>query len=481
MTVPAVRVRARNAHPVNGGGEFVLYWMIANRRARSNFALQHARDLARALAKPLLVLEALRCDYDWASDRLHDFVIAGMLDNSVEFADVTYYPYIEPRTGAGKGLLQALAARACAVITDDFPCFFLPRMVEAAAEQVNVRLETVDSNGLYPLYATDREFAVAHSFRRHLQKELAPHLSQWPEDEPLQQWMLPQAKVPDDILKRWPMADPRRALGSYHNLPIDHDVPPSAIEGGPAAARRRLQQWLSGGLSRYAEDRNHPDEGASSGLSPWLHFGHISAHEVARAVWDQSSWTPQDLTGQVGGRRGWWGLPENAEAFMDELVTWRELGYHFCRARDDYDQYESLPEFALQTLQEHASDAREFVYTLEQFENADTHDSVWNAAQRQLRAEGRIHNYLRMQWGKGILAWSASPQEALATLIELNNRWALDGRNPNSYSGIFWTLGRFDRAWGPERRVFGKVRYMSSSNTRRKVRMEEYLLRFGRG
>lgn len=480
MTVPAIRVRARNEHAVSSAGDFVLYWMISARRARSNFALQHARDLARALGKPLLVLEALRCDYDWASDRLHDFVIAGMLDNIDEFGDVTYYPYIEPRQGAGKGLLEALAVKACAVITDDFPCFFLPRMVDAAAARVNVRLESVDSNGLYPLYASDREFTVAHSFRRHLQKELAPHLAAWPEDEPLNQWMLPQARISDDILKRWPMADPRRALGNYLALPIDHDVPPSEVEGGPVAARRRLQHWLADGLRRYAEDRNHPDDDASSGLSPWLHFGHISAHEVARAVWDDSGWTPENLTGQVDGRRGWWGLPDNAEAFMDELVTWRELGYQFCRARDDYDQFESLPDFARTTLRIHADDEREFVYTQEQFENAETHDSVWNAAQRQLVREGRIHNYLRMQWGKGILAWSESPQDALAILIELNNRWALDGRNPNSYSGIFWTLGRFDRAWGPERQVFGKVRYMSTNSTRRKVRMEEYLLRNGR-
>jgi deoxyribodipyrimidine photo-lyase len=149
-----------------------------------------------------------------------------------------------------------------------------------------------------------------------------------------------------------------------------------------------------------------------------------------------------------------------------------------CWQRDDYDRYESLPDWAQTTLAEHAGDQRPFVYRPEQLEAADTHDPLWNAAQRQLVGEGRIHNYLRMLWGKKVLEWSASPREALATLIELNNKYALDGRNPNSYSGIFWVFGRYDRAWGPERPIFGKIRYMSSENTARKVRVKDYIRRY---
>jgi deoxyribodipyrimidine photo-lyase len=153
------------------------------------------------------------------------------------------------------------------------------------------------------------------------------------------------------------------------------------------------------------------------------------------------------------------------EALLDQVLTWRELGFNLCAQRDDFDQYESLPDWALQTLDAHRSDPREHVYSSAQFENANTHDPLWNAAQNQLRRDGKIHNYLRMLWGKKILEWSFSPREALDTMIELNNKYALDGRDPNSYSGIFWVLGRYDRAWGPERPVFGKVRYMSSKNT----------------
>ena len=172
----------------------------------------------------------------------------------------------------------------------------------------------------------------------------------------------------------------------------------------------------------------------------------------------------------TGSANGWWGASRHVESFLDELITWRELGYNMCHLRSDYDQYDSLPAWARQTLQKHARDPREFVYTLERLEAAETHDPLWNAAQRQLCREGRIHNYLRMLWGKKILEWTRRPQEALEILVELNNKFALDGRNPNSYSGIFWCLGRYDRPWGPERPVFGTIRFMSSTNTARKVR-----------
>ena len=172
-------------------------------------------------------------------------------------------------------------------------------------------------------------------------------------------------------------------------------------------------------------------------------------------------------------------MSAGAEAFLDQLITWRELGYNMCFLRDDYDRYESLPGWARNTLEQHAPDIRPHVYSPEEFEAACTHDPLWNAAQTQLLREGRIHNYLRMLWGKKILHWSESPRAALTVMLELNNRYALDGRNPNSYSGIFWVLGRYDRPWGPERPVFGKVRYMTSRNTLRKLRLKDYLKTYG--
>jgi len=181
----------------------------------------------------------------------------------------------------------------------------------------------------------------------------------------------------------------------------------------------------------------------------------------------------------TGSREGWWNASPFVEAFLDEFITWRELGYNMCWQRPDYDRYESLPEWAQKTLRDHERDLREHSYTLKQFEHSQTHDELWNSAQRQLVLEGRIHNYLRILWGKKILHWTPDARTALAVMIELNNKYALDGRNPNSYSGIFWVLGRYDRAWEPEREIYGKIRYMTSNNTARKVRLKQYLKKYG--
>jgi deoxyribodipyrimidine photo-lyase len=168
-----------------------------------------------------------------------------------------------------------------------------------------------------------------------------------------------------------------------------------------------------------------------------------------------------------------------AEAFLDELVTWRELGFNMCAWRADFDRYESLPAWARAALDAHAADRRPWLYAPDELERGTTHDALWNAAQMQIVREGRMHNYLRMLWGKKILEWSASPREALSVMIHLNNKYGLDGRDPNSYSGIFWCLGRYDRPWGPERPIFGSVRYMSSENTARKFPVKGYIARYG--
>ncbi|MEO1337405.1 MAG: deoxyribodipyrimidine photolyase, partial [Myxococcota bacterium] len=224
----------------------------------------------------------------------------------------------------------------------------------------------------------------------------------------------------------------------------------------------------------------HPDQTTASGLSPWLHFGHLSVHEVFQSLVDQEKWSPDAVAPKASGsREGWWGMSVGAESFLDELITWREVGFNMSSKREDYTAYESLPEWARKTLETHADDPRDHVYDLDTLENARTHDEIWNAAQTELVRTGRMHNYLRMLWGKKILEWSPHPRDALTVMIELNNKYALDGRNPNSYSGIFWVLGRYDRAWGPERPIYGKIRYMSSDNTKKKIRMTRYLSEYG--
>jgi len=483
--VPEIRIRAMNSAAVNPGGEFVLYWMVAFRRVHWNFSLQRAAEWAKDLERPLVILEALRCDYPRASARLHRFILEGMADNQTACAGkpVLYYPFVETARGQGKGLLETLARSACVVITDDYPGFFLPRMLRAAAVKLRVKLEAVDSNGLLPLAAADREFTTAFSFRRALQKALPAHLAASPRGNPLRRQDLPRLdSLPAEIRKAWPPAPAgllRADPDLLRKLPIDQSVAPVETRGGAAAALDALEEFLRRKLGRYAEERNHPDTDAASGLSAYLHFGHLSSHEILDRLAKQEGWSPAQVAPKATGvRAGWWRMSENAEAFLDQLVTWRELGFNLCSRRQDVDRFGSLPAWAKETLTRHARDARPYVYTRQELETAATHDPLWNAAQTQLLTEGRIHNYLRMLWGKKILHWSPTPEDALEVMIELNDKYALDGRDPNSISGIFWVLGRYDRPWGPERPVFGKVRYMSSENTARKLQLEDYLSRY---
>jgi deoxyribodipyrimidine photo-lyase len=483
--VPPERVEPCNRAAIEGDGKYVLYWMTAFRRAGWNFSLERAVELARDLAKPLVVVETLKSGCPWSSDRHHGFVIRGMADNARRFhrSGILYYPHVEHETGSARELVAALARAACVVVTDEFPIRSFREDARAVAAQVQVRLEGVDSNGLLPIRSAPREYPSAYAFRRFLQKALPDFLIQSPSPNPLARLKLPRLDaLPKAVRTRWPEIDAKFLAGDWPqlaSLPIDHGVKVAETPGGSRAAQARLEKFVEHGLPRYHEDRKQPDCDVASGLSPYLHFGHISAHEVFLAVAGWSGWSPGQISGSTSGKStGWWGMPEPAEAFLDELITWREIGYNLSARRDDYDRYESLPDWAKATLAKHSSDRREHVYSLAEFEAGRTHDPLWNAAQMQLVREGRMHNYLRMVWGKKILQWTASPQEALDTMIELNNKYALDGQNPNSYSGIFWILGRYDRPWAPQRPIFGTIRYMSSENTARKIRVKEYVRKY---
>ncbi len=487
-SVPNIRVTAVNDQEIRPDRAFVLYWMTAFRRTHYNFSLQRATDWSRELQKPLLILEALRSDYRWSSERLHRFVLDGMRDNrqSLQERPVTYYPFVETERKGGKGLLEALAGRACVVVSDDYPCFFLPRMIESAGSRLGVRLEKIDSNGILPLRAADRVYLRAYDFRRFLQKSLREHLAHFPLADPLGGADFPgPAEIPAECRKRWAAAGSdllERSGAAWRKIPLREEVLATEEEGGAVGGRKALQRFLDLRLSRYAEERNQPERQATSGLSPYLHFGHVSSHEVLKRLLEGEGVEPVSLRpGKVGKRESWWEISPGAQEFSDQLLTWRELGFNLCWQREDYMEYESLPEWARETLEEHAGDPREPCYSRKEFEAAQTHDELWNAAQRQLLREGRIHHYMRMVWGKKILQWSESPREAARIMIALNDKYALDGRDPNSYSGIFWCLGRYDRAWGPERPIFGKIRYMSSQNTARKFSVGKYLEKYRAG
>ncbi|MCS7305344.1 MAG: deoxyribodipyrimidine photolyase [Thermoguttaceae bacterium] len=498
--VPRGRVRLLNSGPMRPEGAYVLYWMTATRRLAWNFALQRAVGWAVEFHRPLVVVEVLGCGGRWDTGRHHRFVLQGMADNAQQALGkpLLYYPYVEPKPGEALRLLAGLAPQACMIVTDEYP-ILLSSMIGGAsgrsrssrnpagpptAETLPVRVEAIDSCGLLPIRLADQVFPTAFAFRRFLQRVIREQLLESPGADPWAGVPLPVLQqLPEPIYQRWPpasaallKADPE----AIRRLPIDQQVPASALLGGRTAALERWKRFLSQKLADYSQQRNHPDAEGTSGLSPYLHYGYISTHEIFFDIAQKEQWQPDRLASRPTGRReGFWGLSQAAETFLDQLVTWRELGFNFCAHRSDYDQYDSLPDWAKQTLAKHKKDPRPYRYSLHEFTEAKTHDPIWNAAQGQLAQEGQLHNYLRMLWGKKILEWTASPEEALDIMIELNNRFGLDGQDPNSYTGIFWILGRYDRPWGPERPIFGTIRYMSSENTARKVRLRKYLARYG--
>ena len=481
--VPAVRIRTLNQCSIDPAGNFVLYWMTAFRRTRFNFSLQRAVELSNHLNRPLVVLEAIRCNGKWMCDRFHRFLLDGMLDNAaaIQKTKATYCGYVETRDNEAKGLVETFASHACIVVSDDFPCFFHPALYQRIASTWKCALELVDSNTILPMRIADKTFTVAHSYRRYMQKEVYKGIPDFPMENPLAELRCAKLDaLPVELTTQWRVWENQAASKelksvSLDSIAIDHSVPACDEKGGQIEAGKVLSRFVDQRLSDYAEARNEPEKQGSSWLSPYLHFGHISPHEVFQRTAMATKWTPAKLDKPNGKITGFWNMGVDAEAFMDQLMTWREIGFNMCWRERNHDRFESLPAWAQKTLDDHAADVRPVVYESSQLEAAKTHDPLWNAAQLQLVREGRIHNYLRMLWGKKILQWTESPREALQVMIQLNNKYALDGRDPNSYSGIFWVLGRYDRAWGPERPIFGKIRYMTSESTQSKYHVKQYI------
>ncbi len=473
------RLRRLNDARVAARGEYVLYWVQIYRRLERNHALDYALRCAAELERPLVVYEGLRIDYPWASRRLHRFVLEGMQANAARAAELglSYWPFVETEPGQGRGLLRRLSARAALVVTDDYPCFIVPAQAEALARKVEVPVFAVDSNSLVPLSLLGPPVSAAAHLRPRIHKAFA---AAWPHRGAAKPRLrgVPSRRVrpPFDAWKAKDLA------GFVDALPLDASVVPvPGTPGGAPAARARLRAFVKKRLRGYAEARSQPrslEEGHASGLSPYLHFGHVSIEEIVEAVLATSgTWTPEELRVHNRGKReGFFSDDPDVDAFLDEAVTWRDVGFHWhwTRRADAASLERALPAWALATLGAHAGDRRPWLYTAEELESGRTHDPLWNAAQRELVTTGTIHGYLRMLWGKKVIEWSASPAEAYRTLEHLNNKYALDGRDPNSYSGILWCFGLFDRPWAPERKVLGSVRYMSSENTARKFDLRPY-------
>ena len=440
-------------------GEFVLYWIQTTMRASDNPALNVAAERANELGLPLVVYQGLRPDYPSASDRLHTFILESAADLAADFArrGIHYGFSLERRRRApgapvAASPLELLARRASLVVTDYFPAFIVPRQTRRLRERIAAPVLAVDSCTIVPMAYLGRAHATARGFRTEVTAALPHFLHPVGDVEPKVRGAV---EFPFDRVVPGTGALAPAALAAACD--IDHAVGPApAIRGGPRAARARLVGFLETGLARYAEDRGDPNRPeAVSGLSPYLHFGNISPQEVLLRVRDVAP-------------------PDQFARFQDELLVWRELAHNFCHHDSRHRTLHAVPAWARKELDDHAADPRPARYSLDQLERGETASPLWNAAQRCYVRDGTMHNYLRMLWGKAILHWSADAAEALRTMEHLNNRYSLDGRDPNSYAGFHWILGKFDRPFY-RRPVFGTVRYMSLTAAEKKFDVRGWL------
>jgi photolyase PhrII len=421
-------------------------------RGHENPALDVALTLANARGVPLLVYHALSERYPYASDRHHTFILQGARDAMRELrARRVPYAFHLERPGHRGPHLRTLAEKAVAVVTEDFPVAPLRAWTEALAKDVLV--VAVDTACVVPTKLVARAYERAFAYEKATRGLRAERLRlPWVDVEPARPMVCPELPFEPVDLET---ADLAALVASAE---IDHSVGPVASTvGGSAAGYARFAAFLAHGLARYGRDRNDPLLDGVSRMSPYLHYGHVSPMRLAREV---------EATGGAGARK-----------YLDELLVWRELAYAFCAHRPSVDTLEALPDWARATLAAHAADARPMMPSWETLARGTTGDALWDAAQASLRVHGELHNNVRMTWGKALVEWTRDPAGALATLLDLNHRFALDGRDPASYGGLLWCLGQFDRPFTPERPVLGTVRGRSPRDHARRLDVPVYAAR----
>ena len=446
------RVSQLNDAAVNTKGDYILYWMQMFKRASHNYALNFAIQMANKQGLPLVVYEGLKFYYPWANDRMHTFILEGVAEKQAEFAErgIRYIFYLQRSERDPKHTVAQLAREASVLVTDDYPCFIIPEHNERIASS-NLPVYAVDANGMVPLSTLPKEEYAAYTIRPKIQRLLPD---------------LPRSIVTPHLEVQKPRLDvdcPETTV-TADNIPelvaqcdIDHSVKPSNLySGGTKAGRKRLKQFVSNILPRYDKTHNEPSVDGVSRLSPYLHFGFLSIQEIVAAV-EQAK------------------APKAAkDAYLEQAIVRRELSFNLTRHNPHYDSLKSLPPWALQTMREHSDDPRPELLDEEKIEAAETYDELWNAAQRELVKTGHLHNYVRMLWGKRVIQWQRTYEMAFELLVHLNNKYALDGRDPNSYAGILWCFGKHDRPWF-EREIFGTIRYMTSQSMAKKFNARRYM------
>ncbi len=422
----------------------VVYWMSRDQRANDNWAFLYAQKLAIELESPLTVIFCLVPGFLGATLRQYSFMIKGLKSvqkelegKNIEFRLLTGSPEREIPEFISKNAVSA-------VVTDFDPLKIKREWKKSVQENTEIPFYEVDAHNIVPCrYASDKQEWAAYTFRPKINRLLDEFMDDFPElsPHPYKRKVARADFEPDSVLD---------------GLACDKSVKPVEwIKPGEENARLMLKTFIEEKLPGYAELRNNPALDYQSNLSPYLHFGQISAQRVAL---------------EVSGA----GSGDSIKAFLEELIVRRELSDNFCYNNPDYDSFAGFPDWARKSLNEHRQDLRPRIYTPEEFENGRTHDDLWNAAQLEMVNRGKMHGYMRMYWAKKILEWSETPEEAQKTAIYLNDRYELDGRDPNGYTGIAWSIGGVhDRAW-PGRPVFGKIRYMSYNGLKSKFDTDRY-------
>ncbi len=422
----------------------VIYWMQRDQRAHDNWALLYAQSFATKNNLPLIVVFNLADQFLDATIRQYDFMLAGLEETEKELSRYNIAFYI--LTGAAEKNIPTFIkeSNASILITDFNPIKIAGIWKKSVAAHINIPFHEVDAHNIVPCLAASGKLEFgAYTIRPKINKLLPEFLDTFPDLKKMK-------NIYSSPKNNW------KKIRS--GLKINFDVPPvNWIVPGSRAAHSLLDNFIGHKLADYNSKRNDPNARAVSNLSPYLHFGQISAQRIAKII------------STVAGNS------ESANAFLEEMIVRRELSDNFCHFNKNYDSSAGFPEWAKKSLDEHRKDKREFLYTEKQFENARTHDDLWNAAQIEMVKTGKMHGYLRMYWAKKILEWSSTPEAEMKTAIYLNDKYELDGRDPNGYAGIAWSIGGVhDRAWF-DRPVYGKIRYMNYNGCAKKFDVKKYI------
>ena len=437
------RIEELNSKPVKPG-KYVLYWMQAAQRAEYNHALEYSIYLANELKVGVVVVFGITANYPEANLRHYHFMLEGLRDteNALAKRGIKLVVRIQsPELAAVE-----LSKNACRVVVDAGHTHIQRKWRNHAARNIDCILEQVETNLIVPVTeASDKENFSAGTLRPRINRQLDKYLVQL-------KHLKPEFKSLDIEFDGTDISDIESVLSK---LDIDKTVRPvENFRGGTSQAKEELRYFIKNKLDDYDRLRNNPCLEATSNMSPYLHFGQISPLYIALKVLESKS----------GGK----------DAYLEQLIIRRELAFNFVYYNRNYDTIKSLPPWATATLNVHKRDKRQYVYKLEEFENAQTDDPYWNAAQKEMVITGKMHGFMRMYWGKKILEWSRTPKRGFEIALYLNNKYELDGRDPNGFAGVAWCFGKHDRAWA-ERDVFGKIRYMNENGLKRKFDAQAYI------